>query len=169
MPIYSEDYTLINKINYTKYFETNNSLVFSLGLFTASSNSISNDDARITKRIFIPSRKLRGFEAGKIGPKDGTDFIGGNYGTAFNVATTLPNLFADVQNLDFSFFYDAANVWGVDYDSSIDENYKIRSSTGLSVEWFTPVGPLSLSYAIPLTKSSTDKTETVRFNIGTTF
>ena len=169
LPIYSEDYTLINKVNYTKYFETNNSLVFSLGLFTASSNSISNDDARITKRIFIPSRKLRGFEAGKIGPKDGTDFIGGNYGTAFNVATTLPNLFADVQNLDFSFFYDAANVWGVDYDSSIDENSKIRSSTGLAVEWFTPVGPLSLSYAIPLTKSSTDKTETVRFNIGTTF
>ena len=143
--------------------------IFSLGLFTASSNSISNNDARITKRIFIPSRKLRGFEAGKIGPKDGTDFIGGNYGTAFNVATTLPNLFADVQNLDFSFFYDAANVWGVDYDSSIDENSKIRSSTGLAVEWFTPVGPLSLSYAIPLTKSSTDKTETVRFNIGTTF
>ena len=169
LPIYSEDYTLINKVNYTKYFETNNSLVFSLGLFTASSNSISNDDARITKRIFIPSKKLRGFEAGKIGPKDGTDFIGGNYGTAFNVATTLPNLFADVQNLDFSFFYDAANVWGVDYDSSIDENSKIRSSTGLAVEWFTPVGPLSLSYAIPLTKSSTDKTETVRFNIGTTF
>tara|TARA_Y100001970_G_scaffold250555_1_gene322412 strand:+ start:4654 stop:6897 length:2244 start_codon:yes stop_codon:yes gene_type:complete len=169
LPIYSEDYTLINRLNYTKYFETNNSLVFSLGFFTASSNSISNDDARITKRIFIPSRKLRGFEAGKIGPKDGTDFIGGNYGSAFNVATTLPNLFADVQNLDFSFFYDAANVWGVDYDSSIDENSKIRSSTGLAVEWFTPVGPLSLSYAIPLTKSSTDKTETVRFNIGTTF
>ena len=67
------------------------------------------------------------------------------------------------------FFFDAANVWGVDYDSSIDENSKIRSSTGVALDWFTPIGPLSLSYAIPITKNSTDTTENFRFNIGTTF
>ena len=70
---------------------------------------------------------------------------------------------------DVSLFYDMANVWGVDYDSSIDDNSKIRSSTGVALDWFTPIGPLSLSYSIPLTKTSTDVTENVRFNIGTTF
>ena len=74
-----------------------------------------------------------------------------------------------MQNLDVSLFYDAANVWGVDYDSSIDENSKIRSSTGIALDWFTPIGPLTFSYALPITKSSTDKIENVRFNIGTTF
>ena len=70
---------------------------------------------RIIKRIFIPSRKLRGFEPGKVGPKDGNDFIGGNYDRLLNLASTMPNLFTEVQDLDLSLFFDAANVWGVDY------------------------------------------------------
>ena len=169
LPLYSEDFTLVNRLNYTKYFETENNVIYSLGIFTAASNSLSNDDARITKRIIIPSRKLRGFEPGKIGPKDGSDFIGGNYGTSLNFASTLPRLFTEVQDLDLSLFFDAANVWAVDYDSSIDDNSKIRSSTGVALDWFTPIGPLSLSYSFPITKSSTDVTESFRFNIGTTF
>ena len=169
LPIYSEDYTLVNRINYNKYFETEGNTVFSLGLFGATSNSLSNDDARLTKRIFIPARKLRGFEPGKIGPKDGADYIGGNFGTALNFASTLPGLLTEVQDLDFSLFFDAANVWGVDYSSSIDDNNKIRSSTGVALDWFTPIGPLSLYYSIQITKNSTDVTEEIRFNIGTTF
>ncbi len=169
LPMYSEDYTLINRINFSKYIQTDNNTIFSLGFLAASSNSLSDDDARITKRIFIPSRKLRGFEPGKIGPKDGADYIGGNFGSAINFASTLPDLFTEFQDLDLSIFYDAASVWGVDYDSSIDENNKIRSSTGIALDWFTPIGPLSLSYSIPITKASSDKTERIRFNIGTTF
>ena len=64
---------------------------------------------------------------------------------------------------------DAANVWGVDYDSSIDDSSKIRSSTGLGMNLLTPVGPLSFSLTQPITKKSTDKTETFRFNLGTSF
>ncbi len=169
LPIYSEDYTLINRVNYSKYFETDNNNVYSFSVFTATANSLSNDDARITKRIFIPQRKLRGFEPGKIGPKDQGEYVGGNYGAAVNFASTLPGLFTNLQDLDFSFFLDAANVWAVDYSSSVDDNSKIRSSTGIALDWFTPIGPLSLSYAFPLTKASTDTTEKLRFNIGTTF
>ena len=76
-----------------------------------SVNSIDDDDVRISNRIFIPSRKLRGFVSGKIGPKDGSDYIGGNYGSAINAAATLPNLFADLQNVDFSLFFDSANLF----------------------------------------------------------
>ena len=66
------------------------------------------------------------------------------------------------------FFFDSANLYGVDYDSSLDSN-KIRSSTGLAIDWFTPIGPLSFSFAAPLTKADSDTTETFRFKIGTTF
>ena len=89
--------------------------------------------------------------------------------STLNFASTLPRLFTEVQDLDLSLFFDAANVWAVDYDSSIDDNSKIRSSTGVALDWFTPIGPLSLSYSFPITKSSTDVTENFRFNIGTTF
>ena len=54
-------------------------------------------------------------------------------------------------------------------DETLDDGSELRSSIGLGVEWFTPVGPLSFSFAAPITKSSTDKTETFRFNLGTTF
>ena len=84
-----------------------------------------------------------------------------------NLAATLPNFMKDLENIDFSLFLDTANVWGVDYNSSLDSN-KIRSSTGIAVDWFTPIGPLSF-LSSPITKSSTDETETFRFRIGTTF
>jgi outer membrane protein insertion porin family len=60
-------------------------------------------------------------------------------------------------------------LWGVDYDSSIDNSNKIRSSVGVGLDWLTPVGPLSFSLAAPLTKVDTDIEETFRFNLGTTF
>ena len=86
------------------------------------------------------------------------------------INTDLPNLFNNSQNVDFKVFYDAANLWGTDYrDSEHDDSNKIRSSTGIAVDWFTPVGPLNFSLAQPITKKDTDKTETFRFSIGTTF
>ena len=125
-------------------------------------------DTRITKRIYIPSNRLRGFESGKIGPKDSGDFIGGNYGSAINFTSTLPQFLENLETIDLSLFVDAANVWGVDYDDSLDQS-KVRTSTGLAIDWFTPIGPLSFSFAKPITKADTDRTETFRFDIGTTF
>jgi outer membrane protein insertion porin family len=75
----------------------------------------------LTERLSIPSNKLRGFERGKVGPKDGNDFIGGNFVSSINLQSSLPVLFDNFQNLDAIIFFDAANIWGVDYDSSIDD------------------------------------------------
>ena len=61
-------------------------------LFLKSINSLE-DNVRVSKRVNIPSRRLRGFEAGKIGPKDGNQYIGGNYASALNLNSTLPNIF----------------------------------------------------------------------------
>ena len=59
-------------------------------------------------------------------------------------------------------------MFGVDYDSSLDSS-KLRSSIGFGVDWFTAVGPLNFSIAQTLSKADSDKTESIRFNIGTTF
>ena len=89
--------------------------------------------------------------------------------SSLNFSTNLPRLLSTMENLDFSYFIDIANVWGVDYDSNIDESNKIRSSTGIAIELISPIGPLSFSFTKPITKKSTDETETFRFNLGTTF
>ena len=74
-----------------------------------------------------------------------------------------------MENTDLKIFFDVGNVWGVDYSSSIDESNKIRSSSGLALEIFSPIGPISFSYAEAITKASTDVTESFRFQLGTTF
>ena len=94
--------------------------------------------------------------------------MGGNYGSALNINTTLPNVFSANDDIDLSLFLDAATLREVDYDSSL-ESSDIRSSTGLYVNWYTVLGPLSFSYAIPLTSEPSDKTESFRFRIGTSF
>ena len=104
---------------------------------------------------------------GKVGPKDGDDYIGGNYMAAVNFSSTLPQVLENSQNTDFLIFVDVANLWGVDYNSSLDDN-EIRSSIGIALDWFSPVGPMNFSLAQPLTKSDNDVTETFRFNLGTT-
>ena len=169
IPLISETNTFTQNYNFKTFHELyeNNITTFSYSLTT--SNSLSGENIKLSERLYIPSKSLRGFERGKVGPKDGNDFIGGNYLGSFNFTTTLPFILDDVQNFDGLFFFDAANLWGVDYDSSIDNSNKIRSSVGVGLDWLTPVGPLSFSLAAPLTKVDTDIEETFRFNLGTTF
>ena len=169
IPIYADDFSIRNSIDIAKYYSPNENAILSFKFLAQTINSIAGEDVRISKRIFLPSKRLKGFEYGRFGPKDGSDFIGGNYATALNFATTLPGLLSDLENIDFSFFVDAGNVWGVDYNDTLDDSSKIRSSTGLAVDWLTPIGPLSFSFAKAITKADTDKTETFRFDIGTTF
>ena len=104
-----------------------------------------------------------------MGPKDGDDYVGGNYVATINASTTIPYILQTMENMDLKLFLDAGNVWGVDYSSSVDDSNKIRSSTGVALEILTPVGPLSFSYAEVITKAGTDKTESFKFQLGTTF
>ena len=96
-----------------------------MSLLLKSANSITGEDVKLTERLGVPSRRLRGFENGKVGPKDGNDFIGGNYISTINLSSTLPQIFPNLQNIDTLIFFDAANIWGVDYDSSISGSNKI--------------------------------------------
>ena len=169
LPIISKTNTLSNTYNYKIFSELYENNISTISLFLQSANSITGDDIKLSERLSVPSSKLKGFQAGKVGPKDGNDYIGGNYVTALNIASTLPNILPNSQNIDFSIFFDAANIWGVDYNSSLDDASKIRSSLGMAIDWFTPIGPLTFSLTETLSKHSTDVTESFRFNIGTTF
>lgn len=169
IPLISESYTLTNAYDYKIYNQWLDENVFSFGFFAKTTNSLKGKDVKLSDRLFLPSGKLRGFESGKVGPKDGADYIGGNYAASINLATTLPQIMPNFQNTNFSIFFDAANIWGIDYNSSLSDNSKIRSSVGIAVDFFTPIGPLNFSLSEPITKGSNDITESFRFNIGTTF
>ena len=169
VPIISESYSLTNTYDFKYYNQWLDENIASFGIFASTTNSLTGKDVKLSDRLFISSSRLRGFEAGKIGPKDGLDFIGGNYTFAFNATTTIPQILPNLQSTNFSVFFDAANVWGVDYDSSVNDDSKIRSAVGLAVDFFTPIGPLNFSLTEPITKGKNDITESFRFNLGTTF
>ena len=162
--------SIINIFSFKNFFpELYENNVTTAAIYLSAVNSITNDDVKLSERLYIPSRRLRGFISGRVGPKDGNDYIGGNYTSVLNLTTTLPQILENSQTTDFAIFMDVANIWGVDYDSSIDDGNKIRSSVGFGVDWFTPIGPLNFSLAAPISKATTDETETFRFNLGTTF
>ena len=170
IPVYSESYELVNGITHSIFTPITNDIVGRVSVYSRAINAISSDkDVRVSRRLFVPASKLRGFESGKIGPIDNGSYVGGNYVTTLNAAASLPNFLPDFQNIDFNVFFDAANVWGIDYDKSMDERSTIRSSIGLALDVNTMIGPLNFSLTQPLTKASSDKTETFRFNLGTTF
>ncbi|MDC0921617.1 outer membrane protein assembly factor BamA [Candidatus Pelagibacter sp.] len=168
LPIVSDTNTIKNYYNYSHYFNFFEKNISSVSILLQSANSLNNKDIKLSERISIPSSRLRGFEYGRIGPKDGDDYIGGNYAYSLNFASNIPQLFEESQNVDFIFFADAADLWGVDYNSSIDGS-GIRSSVGLGLDWFSPIGPMNFSIALPVTKEQGDKTESFRFNLGTSF
>ena len=167
IPIVSESNTLLNGYQVDS-FHSLEDITASLGLYLRAVNGLS-DNVRISERLNLPRKRLRGFESGKIGPVDTNDHVGGNYAASLNFQTNLPFLFRSLQSVDFNYFIDAGNVWGVDYSSSVDESNSIRSSTGVGLEWFSPIGPFTFTLAQPITKQNSDKTQSFQFNIGTSF
>ena len=168
LPIISDNNTLTNTYDYKVYSELFEENISSLSMSFSASTSITGDNIKLSERLYVPQRKLRGFVNGKIGPKDGDDYIGGNYYALMNLSTTIPQILPNAQNIEIISFLDMANLWGVD-DNILDDGSKLRSSIGLGIDWFTPIGPLNFSFAHPITKNTSDKTETFRFNLGTTF
>jgi outer membrane protein insertion porin family len=168
-PIYADKSFVSNLLRASHYKTLNENVIGAGKIYISTINALGSDDVRLNKRKKLSSRRLRGFEKNKVGPVDGKDHIGGNYAAALNFETNLPNLLPEDTNTDVSFFLDFGNVWGVDYDSTLDDSNKIRSSTGIMASWLSPLGPMTFTFAQNISKASTDETQGFNFNLGTTF
>ena len=169
IPLISNDWAFGNSLDYKLWQRLPNKMVTSFNVYGKAVQSLFDEDVRITNRFYLPRKKLKGFKTRQVGPKDGKDYVGGNYATAINLDTTLPMVFSQIDSLDMRYFVDAANIWGVDYSSTVDQSNTLRASTGFVIDWFTPIGPLNVSFAKELSKADDDKTEFFQFNLGTTF
>ena len=169
IPIYADKSYISNTLTTSRYKALNEDVIGVGKFFISAINGLGDDDVRLSKRQNLSSKRLRGFKRSKIGPVDNKDYIGGNYAAALNLETNLPNILPDSTNADVGFFLDFGNVWGVDYDSSLDDSNKLRSSTGFIANWMSPIGPMNFVLAQDLSKADTDQTQRFTFNLGTTF
>jgi len=131
--------------------------------------AFNDKDVKLSDRIFASPSDLRGFELRGVGPVDSGDHIGGNNLATLSLKSTFPNPIPENLRANTFLFLDMGNVWGVDYSNLISDNSKLRASTGIALDLMSPIGPLSFTYSIPLSKSSTDKEQNFLFNIGSSF
>ena len=169
VPVYADKSFIRNTLSHSSYRTITEDIIGSGKFYISAINGLGSDDVRLSKRRNLSGKRLRGFERGKVSPLDGSDHIGGNYSAALNFEANLPNILPEDTNTDVGIFLDFGNVWGVDYDSSIDDSNKLRSTTGVALNWISPLGPMSFVLSQNITKADTDKTESFRFNLGTTF
>ena len=113
--------------------------------------------------------------------------IGGNAKAVAGMELIVPTPFLDEDNTSSvrtSFFVDAANVWDTEFNVDRYKNLgpnerakledysdplRFRVSTGLSLQWISPMGPMLISFAYPLQQEEDDDTKTISFNISNTF
>ena len=95
-------------------------------------------------------------------------YLGGNEYFTSSVGYGSSFLFDDKDNINIKFFLTTGSIWNSDYASN-SSDIDIRSSFGTSLDFITPIGPISFSYAEPLQKNNTDKTRSFNFSLGRSF
>ena len=110
---------------------------------------------------------FKGFDYKGIGPYDGKVYLGGNEYFTSTIGYGSSFIFDDKDNVNVKLFLTTGSIWNSDYVSSSDID--IRSSIGASLDFITPIGPISFSYASPIEKNNSDKTRSFNFTIGSSF
>jgi len=167
LPLYADSPYIKNNYSFNKYKALTPNAIGAFKFYTSAINGLNDKDVRISKRINLPNSKLRGFK--KVGPKDGTDYVGGNYAMSSNLQLSLPNLLPESSRTDVGLLFDVGNVWGVDYNQGVDDSNTLRSTAGINTSWSSPLGPMAFIFSQNLSKASTDVTEAFNFRLGTTF
>ena len=168
VPIFADQASFFNRLSIAQYHGFSDNVIGAMKFYAATITAI-DDDVRLSKRLRMPAKRLRGFDSKKIGPVDQGDYVGGNYVAALNFEAQLPNLLPEATQTDVAAFLDFGNLWSVDYDSSVGNSSKIRSAVGVTTQMWTPIGPVNFVLAQDLSKAESDKSQTFKFQIGTSF
>jgi len=129
------------------------------------------DELPFFKNFFAGgASSVRGYKARSLGPRDsGTtpEPLGGSKLLTGNLELQFP-MFGVEQSNDkrLALFVDGGYVWGP--GENVDTG-DLRYSTGLAFYWVSPLGPMSVSYAVPLNDKSGDETEGFQFTLGRVF
>lgn len=114
--------------------------------------------------------QIRGYNIASLGPKDvdGMAIGGTNEAVLSNeVMFPLPGL-SDDRLIRLSVFYDTASLWGgSQFNLTPEQNF--RASYGLGVTWISPLGPIKVSYALPMFNQPGDQLYPFQYMMGTTF
>lgn len=112
---------------------------------------------------------VRGFDPNSLGPRDSNNYsLGGNKRVVGNIEVLFPMPGMDKEkSLRLSAFLDGGAIYGS--GGQIPGTVGMRYSTGLGLTWFSPAGPIKLSWAKPLNQQAQDKIQNLQFTLGSMF
>ncbi len=137
-----------------------------------------DDKLRILDHFNNSSTIVRGFATQGFGPRDlastNKDALGGTTYWAASAELQFPLWFMPKEiGIKSALFVDVGSLANYDGDvfgtMSIYNSNSIRASTGVSLIWQSPFGPLRFDLAAPLLKDRHDRTQFFRFGGGAKF
>ena len=163
-------YYFKNKIDYNFYKRITKDLIGAFKFEAGNSNGYSGEYAPLSSNFKLGGKKLRGFKNGKMGPRTGNSYTGGQYFYLTSIETNI-DLNIDAFDITSTLFFDVGSVWGLENPaySDIDDDHELRSSVGVNFNWDSAIGPINIVYAEIIESEVTDTTDNIYFDVGYNF
>ena len=129
--------------------------------------SLDSSKLKTVNSFSLGGLNFRGFAFRGIGPISNNIYLGGNKYFTTTIGYGSSFMFDEKDNINLKLFYSIGSLWDSEYSN--DNDFKLRSSVGVSFDLITVVGPVSFSFASPIEKESSDKVDEFTFSIGTSF
>lgn len=157
------------------YYGLNRQMVFQVNGSAGYVVPWGGKEVRINDRFFVGGSDFRGFEIAGIGPRD-TNFqeaLGAKLKAVGSIELHFPNLLPEQYGIKFALFAEAGTAGLVDKSlkalPNVRDDLALRATTGVSVFWNSPMGPIRLDFSKVLRKEPYDRTEGFRFSTATSF
>ena len=159
-----------NKGEYNIYKRLSDNFIGAFKFQAGSVNGYNGKYQPLSSNFRLGGRNLRGFKSGKVGPKTGTSYTGGQYYYLTSLETNIDFNF-DTYDITSTLFVDLGSVWGLENPaySTINDEHNLRSSAGINFNWDSAIGPINIIYAAILENEATDTTDNLYFDIGYNF
>ena len=159
-----------NSFEFNSYKRLSDRFIGAFKLQGGNINGYNDKYAPLSSNFKLGGKKLRGFKSGKIGPKLGNSYTGGQYYYLTSLETNI-DLNIDAFDITTTFFVDVGSVWGLENPAygSIGDDHEARSSIGLNFNWDSAIGPINIIYANIIESNKNDTTDNLYFDIGYNF
>jgi outer membrane protein insertion porin family len=159
----------------TWYYGITANIIFSANGAAGYIFGWGGDNVRINDRYFKGGNTFRGFEIAGIGPRDTAfdEALGGKLYGIGSFELAFPNLLPEQYGIKTSLFTEFGSLGQLDksakISATVQDGLGLRASTGVSVFWNSPMGPIRLDFSKILRKEAYDRTEGFRFSTATQF
>ncbi len=128
--------------------------------------SLNDNDILTDDKFSLGGRWLRGFDTFGAGPRNSrTSYVGGK-----NLIVTKFDFSRELfSNSDFPVYLNFFNDYGLLWENKTkptNNDSSIRSSVGLGIRYYSPIGPIGLSWGFPIADEEYDIKRMFLFSIG---